>query len=162
MTNEQANGPAVDFDDVTPDSLMERFHGRGMMSIAIFSLIVHAAVLLGSSVPFIVKEFLGSSTADMKEDERLDIAVREATASLKAIAEEHGLNPQDLSNRFSRGSKRTVAPPVDIEPAETDENTKAGADAPAREKSEYEKNLEQKAEGPALPAVGDEEEDLFK
>jgi transposase-like protein len=157
MTTEPMNDAELeDFGDVAPDTLPEKFHGRSLIPIAVFAVVVHAVVLIGTSVPYIVTEFLGPNTAKMSDKDRLDAATRKATEALRDIAREHGLNPQDLSNNFAT---KPAAPPPAAKTTDATEDEPKKPDEPEREKSQYEKDLETKAEGPKVPSV---EEDLFK
>ena len=131
-----------------------------MKSIIVFTILIHAVVLLGSSVPFLMKTVKGEDTSKLSEQDRIDKAVREAAASLREIAEEHGLNPQDLSSQFAEGKTK---PPASVPvPAPAPGVAPAGEGEPGEPKSTVEKELDVKADGPKLPAVEDEEEDLFK
>lgn len=158
MTTENAN------DETTPDELMESFRGRSLKSIIVFTIFIHAVLLLGTSVPFLMRSVMGEDTSEMSEQERIDKAVREATASLRDIADEHGLNPEDISGRFAGGAtRRPAAAPTPPAAGTGGEPATPVAEAkPDEPKSAIEKELDVKAEGPALPAVEDEEEDLFK
>ncbi len=142
--------------EVTPDSLMQRFQGSGLKTIVVFTLVAHVVVLLGSSVPFLLKGAFGADTAKMTQDDRIKAAVQEATVAIRKIAGNYGLNPQQISDQFSGGGSRTAAvAPVVTVPAQTDAAAAATAE-PERPKSEIEKALEVKAEGPAVPGIDDD------
>ena len=153
MTNTQQ-------DETTPDQLLESFRGSNLKTIIVFTLIVHAVVLLASSVPFLWKTLAGGDSSKLGEKERMEIAAREATNSLREIASKHGVRPEDLSSRFAGAApatakvdtKETAAPAPEAEIPAADE-------AP---KSAIEKELNTEEAGPALPAIEDENEDLFK
>ncbi len=151
MTNTGRNS------DVTPDSLMAHFKGKGIGSIVVFTVVVHVVVLIGSSVPFLVGQVLGADSSKLSEEERVKSAVEDATAALRKIAEKHGLNPQDISSQFAGGRSRTPKAAVGPEPG-TEPAPPAGD--PEREKSDYEKTLEVKTNGPAMPSFEDED-DIF-
>ena len=147
--------------EATPDSLMGQFKGKGLKPIVMFTLIVHVVVILGSSVPFFVKRAFARGNSKLTETERIENAVEDATAALRKIAKKHGLNPQDISDQFSGGSRTAKAAATDAA-APSDEVTATGdaADAPdTREKSAYETNLEAKAEGPTIPTFEDDKDD---
>ncbi|MFK7910835.1 MAG: hypothetical protein AB8F34_09540 [Akkermansiaceae bacterium] len=147
-------------DEATPDVLMESFHGRSLKSIIVFTLIIHGVILLGTSVPFLIEKVAGKDTSELSEDERIELAVKEATSSLRDIADEHGLNVQDISDQFASGSKKPKAPAK--EPV-VNPKPDASADAdPEKPKSAIEKEIEVKADGPEVPKVEDDDEDLFK
>lgn len=141
-------------DKTTPDELMESFQGKSLKSIIVFTLIVHAILLLGTSIPFLIEKVSGKNTSRMSEDERIQLAVKEATQSLRDIADEHGLNVQDISNQFAGGTRKSKTPVKN--PAKTDEPT----GEPEKPKSAIEKELDVKAKGPDVPPV--EDDDLFK
>ena len=148
--------------EVTPDSLMGQFKGKGLKPIVMFTLVVHAVLIIGSSIPFFVRKAMSSDNSKRSEAERIESAVEDATAALRKIAKKHGLNPQDISSQFSGGSRAgksaggaAATPGVGPKTADVPEA------APEREKSAYETNLEAKAEGPTVPSFDDEEEDIF-
>jgi len=143
--------------DVTPDSLMAHFKGKGVASIVVFTVVVHAVVLIGSSVPFLVGSVLGADSSKLSEDERVKNAVEDATSALREIAEKHGLNPQDISSQFAGGGSRTVKAAT----PEPGTDTTPPPEEPEREKSDYEKTLDVKTNGPAIPSFEDEEDDIF-
>ena len=159
MTNTTAN-------ETTPDELMEAFRGRSLGSIIVFTVVVHAILLLGTSVPFIYKTVLGADSSALSEEERVEIAVKEATASLREIAEEHGLKPQDLSNQFTAGKPRAPKPAAaKPETTGTTGTTDPAAD-PELPGSTFEAEINKVESGPSVPPIepeeDDEEEDLFK
>jgi len=148
-------------DETTPDELMEHFQGRSLKSIILFTVVIHAILLLGTSVPFLWKTFVGADNTGLTEEERVELAVKEATVSLREIAEEHGLKPQDLSNQFTSGApKASKASPTPKPDTPTPGN--GTPNEPADPKSALEKELDKKATGPAMPPVDDDDEDLFK
>ena len=146
--------------DTNTDDLMNHFRGRSLKSILIFTLIVHIVVIGGTSIPYLVEKFTGPNKEKMSEEERTKIAVKEATAALQKIAEEHGLQPQQLSDQFKGGS-RPKAEPKDTEPAPAEATPKPKPDQDGKEKSQYEKDLEKTAPAPELPPI-DQADDLFK
>lgn len=148
-------------EDTSPDDLMESFRGRNLKSIILFTVVIHAVLLLGTSIPFLMKAFTGKDTTGLSEEERMELAMKEATDSLKEIAEVHGLNVQDISSNFSGGKpKSSEAPePKTPEAPGTGQEVEEGDPSP---KSSIEEELKVKKEGPEVPKVEDEEEDLFK
>jgi hypothetical protein len=156
--------------DVAPGDLLATFNGRSLKTIVIFTLIVHAVLLLATSGGYLWRAVSGSDTSNLSESERLDLAVKETTAAMRRIAEQHGVKPQDLGGHF--------AAPASARPAETPKPataaaptgapasapvtapTPAPAPAPATEepKSSIEKEIQKAVPGPAVPA----DEDLFK
>jgi hypothetical protein len=141
-------------EETSPDQLLESFRGRSLKSIIVFTVVVHFVVLTGASIPFLWKSVAGEDHSKLSENERVEIAVREATASLRDIAEKHGLKPQDLGERFASGR------PSKAEPTKVPES--ADAVAPEEPKSTMEKELQTKEAGPELPSFENEKEDLFK
>lgn len=142
-------------EETTPADLMEPFKGRSLKSIVIFTVAVHAVVLLATSGSYFFKSGAGDNSK-LSEEERMKQAVGEATSSLRAIAEKHGLKAQDLSSRFSDG--KPAAPAAEEKPAEKPADPVPAE--PEKEKSAIEKEIEKAAPGPAVPSV--EDEDLFK
>lgn len=159
--------------ETTPDQLMEAFHGRSLKSIILFTLIVHIVVLGGTSVPFFIKTMTGKSVSKLGEQERTEIAAREATSALRDIATKHGLKPQDLSTRIAGGAAPAAAPvkeapaPRESPPATApkEEPPAPAPGEPEKPKPAIEKQLEAKELGPKVPPIPTEEaddEDLFK
>lgn len=137
--------------EVTPDSLLGKFHGRSVMPLVVFTVVVHAVVLLGSSVPFLWRTCYGPG--ELTEEQRAEKAVEDATAAIREIAEKYELSPQDISKSFGKRSPTAAAeaPP----PIATPDNS---GEPPEGPKSEIEKQLDVKADGPAVPSMDD---DLF-
>jgi hypothetical protein len=86
--------------------------------------------------------------------------VKEATISLREIAEKHELSPQDLSARFTSGAKppTSTTTPKSVDPAS---DAKSGTlEEPS---SAIEQKINEKAAGPDLPdLVPEDEDDLFE
>jgi hypothetical protein len=158
----------------SPDDLMRHFHGRSLKGIIIFTVIFHAIVLIGGSVPYLWNTF-GKGTANLSEEERFKLAAQKADAALRAIAEEHGVKPQDLGDRLAGGAPKSTSPATapaatPATPATPDPATPAppAADAPAAPggqpaapASAIEKEIEKAVPGPTVPGIQDDE-DLFK
>lgn len=149
--------------ETTPDQLLDTFRGRGLKTVIIFTIVVHVVVLLATSAPYLIRTFGAGAKMKMSETERMDLAVKEAMASLKTIAESHGVKPQDLGSRLGgsapRAPQEEAAPPPAATPEKTGEAP--AASEPEKPKSEIEQQIEKTKEGPAVPAV-EEEVDLFK
>lgn len=145
------------------DDLLRDFRGSGLMRPLLITVAVHALVILATSLPWL-RAALGGGKADLTEEQRLDAAVKEATASLQAIAKEHGIRPQDLGNRFSAGGKPAAKAPAAEKPAGTQKpvpsNTEAAA-LPAAPIDAPKTDAPAAPPGPALPEVKDDV-DLFK
>jgi hypothetical protein len=145
--------------ETTPDQLMKAFEGRSLKAIIIFTIVVHAVLLIGTSAPYLWKAVTGEDTTEKSEAERLEIAAKEATASIREIAERYGLKPQELSSRFVDGApKAPAAAPEDTSSEAT--TSDATPDDSTQPESAIEKEIKKVEEGPELPPV--EEEDLFK
>ena len=149
--------------ETTPDELLDTFRGRGLKTVILFTIVVHVVVLLGTSVPYLWRTVAGKDIGNLSEDERVKLAMKEATSSLRKIAEAHGLRPQDLSSRLDGGGPRAPRDETTPAPAEQpDKQPEASAPAePEKPKSEIEKEIEKVKEGPTAPPV-EEEVDLFK
>lgn len=153
-----------DNSDATPDALMEKFKGRGLKQVLVFTVVVHVVVILGSSVPFFVRTALAGDRAKLSEQERIKVAVEDASAALTRIAKKHGLNPQDISSQFGGSGSRTSKSGDAVERApetDTSRTTAPAEDSPDLEKSAYETNLESTAEGPSVPSFEDDGDDIF-
>lgn len=157
MTEEHIN-------DVTPDTLIDRFQGKGLKSIILFTVVLHIVVIVGSSVPYLVKKVFGADTTGMTQEERVTAAVQDATAAIRDIAAEYDLSPQDISDQFAGGGARATR--MAAEEAQTESAVDADAPQPASEEtteperpvSQIEKDLEVTEEGPAVPSI---EDDIF-
>ncbi len=149
-----------------PEDLMRDFRGGGLVRFAILAIVVHAVVILAASVPWLQKTFLGGDTASLTEEQKLNAAVKEATASLQAIAKEHGVRPQDLGARFAGGSKAvttpsTAAAPLAGTPPAQPTTAQDASPAQSEPKAEATPPAPTVPPGPSLPAV-DDNVDLFK
>jgi hypothetical protein len=155
-------------DEVTPESLMNTFHGPGFSKMIIITIVVHAVVILGTSVPFLLKSVIGDDTEKLTKEERAQKAVEDATAPLQKIADEYGLTLQEVREQISKGeTRKTTSKSAAAENREAPATTeKQVTPEPEIPKSAIEQELEKKAAGPALPDVStdieEEEEDLFK
>lgn len=148
--------------ETAPGDLLANFNGRSFKSIILFTLVVHAVLLLATSGTYIWKAVAGGDSSKLSESERTDLAVKEAQSAMRRIAEEHGLKPQDLGSHFAAPAAAPKAAPK-AEP-KTDPEAKPTTDpktsppAPEEPKSTIEKDLKKAEPGPAVPA----DEDLFK
>jgi len=143
----------------TPDQMMKAFEGKSLKSIILFTIIVHAVLLIGTSVPYLWGAVAGEDTTGQSEEERLDKATKEATNALREIAERYQVKPQDLSNSFTGGASKV--------PAATSATTtdQPASEEPAAGESEepgsiIEQEIQKVEDGPELPPI--EDEDLFK
>jgi hypothetical protein len=154
--------------EITPDQLLESFRGRSFKSVILFTVIVHVVFIGATSVPYLMKLFTGDSASKLSENERTEIAAREATDALRDIATKHGIKPQDLSARIAGGAapavpkKEAAAPTTD--PTARDATQAEEVKEPEKSKSAIEEQLKVKEEGPKVPTIPVEEateEDLF-
>lgn len=163
------------------NDLLRDFRGGGLLWPLLLTVAVHAVVILATSLPWL-RAAMGGGKAELTEGQRLDAAVKEAAASLQAIAKEHGVRPQDLGSRFTAGNKpatpkteATVTPVapaqrgVPAQPAAAADGGSAASDwgaagqAPAARPPavEPEAGGPPPPPGPAIPDVTDDV-DLFK
>jgi hypothetical protein len=147
--------------EISPDELLTNFNGRSLKSIIIFTVVAHVILLLATSAPYIWRSVAGADSSKLSENERVDLAVKEASASMRRIAEQHGIKPQDLGSRFAAPAAPAASK---VEPKAEPESTQAPAPAPApapeKPESTIEKDLKKAEPGPTVPGAGDE--DLFK
>lgn len=170
MSNEKSK--EMDSADVTPESLMERFKGPGLVKMIIVTVVFHAVLVFGTSVTYMKKSIFGDEVAAMTKEKRIEKAVGEATSSLRKIAVENGLNPQDISDNFSssaaraakaaaagKGTASATNAPADKAPVpKPDKDGKT--EKPERPESKIEKDMKKAVKGPdAPPAVG--KDDIF-
>ena len=147
-------------EEVTPDQLMKHFQGSSLKSIIIFTLIIHAVLIAGTSYHYLYKKVVGEDTSEVSEKERTEAAMREATVALRKIAEVHGLNPQDLSSQLAGGARKSPkAPNKESDPKGSQDNPPTESEKP---KSAIEEEISTKATGPTVPNPEEDEEDLFK
>ena len=150
--------------ETTPDQLLDTFRGRGLKSIILFTIAVHVVILLATSAPYLWRSVAGRDTGNLSEEERVGLAMKEATSSLRKIAEAHGVSPDELASRLDGGGpgapRDEPVPPQQDGPGDpVPEAPPAGPETP---KSEIEKEIEQAKEGPTTPPVEEEEVDLFR
>ena len=147
--------------ETSPDELLDTFKGRGLKTIVLFTIVVHAVILLGSSIPFLFGKAFGKDTGGLSEEERVKAAVKEANVTLRRIADEHGIKPQDLSSSLAGGVPR--APAAEPEDAPASEADPEPTEEPEEPKSAIEEEIEKVEEGPEVPPIPEEEEvDLFR
>lgn len=140
----------------TPESLMESFKGVSAAKMIAFTLVFHVVMIGATSVTYLKKTFFGDS-GKLTREEKITRAVDEATSALRKIAAENGLNPQDISDRF--GTARAQPPQAQAAPAQP-AAAQAAVSPTEAPKSTVETQIEQKAPGPKMPAVG-ETSDIF-
>jgi hypothetical protein len=163
--------------EVSPDTLMNDFRGKPIVGIVALTLIIHAVLIGVFSIGYIKETFLGEDTSNLSKEERLNVAVREATILLREICERHDLSPQELSNRFADGGGKLNTTTGASGSGSNAATNKTGGDAnktgspntpntsgvPKTPGSNIEKTLNQKAAGPDVPDLNaKEDDDLFK
>ena len=149
-------------DETSPDELLDTFKGRGLKTIVVFTVVVHAVILLGTSVPFLWKTVTGGDKSELSEEERVQAAVKDATVTLRQIADEHGIKPQDLSSQLAGGPAK-ASPAKPKATPEPEAATPESDGQPAEPKPAIQEEMEKVEEGPAVPPIPeDEEEDLFR
>ena len=148
-------------EETSPDELMESFQGRSLKSIILFTVVVHAVLLLGTSVPFLIKTVTGRETGELGEEERMEMAMKEAKSALEEIAGEYGLNARDLSSGFNEGRPKPSEKPGPKEESEPATPGEGLPEDPALD-SPLKEEIRVKKDGPDEPPVVDDEEDLFK
>ncbi len=159
-------------DATSPDSLMKGFQGRGLFGIILITVIVHIVVIFGTSASYLSKEFFGPDTSQMSKEDRVKLAIGEATSALGEIAERHDLAIEDITNKFASGGsrakqlsdgKKTETPAADAA-ATAPESTKKPPRAadqvdPNKGVSDFEKDLKKPVVGPEAPG-DDIDEDM--
>ena len=126
---------------VSPDSLMRSFRGRNIVGILMLAVIVHVVVIFGSSSSYLRKEVFGKDTSKMEKDDRVKVALGEATTALGEIAKRHNLSVDDITAKFaaagSRASQLTEPKKPDAPDAASGKNGTAPkpADATSRASS---------------------------
>jgi len=152
-------------DEVSPDSLMRDFRGHKLLLLVVVAIVVHAVLFLGSSLGFIRKELFGTDTSEMSKEDRVKVALGEATSALGEIVERHNLTVDDLTERFASAGSRASQVQSDVGTADggsADKPEDAPAETPAAappqpDVTEFEKNLPQATVGPDSPMTDDED-----
>lgn len=140
--------------ETAPGDLLANFNGRSLKSIILFTIVVHAVLVLATSGTYIWKAVAGGDSSKLSESERTELAIKEAQSAMRRIAEEHGLKPQDLGSHFAAPAAAPKAEPTTDPKADP----KTPSPAPEEPKSTIEKDLKKAEPGPAVPA----DDDLFK
>lgn len=151
--------------ETSPDELLDTFKGRRLKTTLLFTILIHAVVLLGTSVPFLLGKVVGTDTSELSEEERTKAAVKEANATLRRIAEDHGIKARDLSSAIAGGvpGSSPAEAEEDPEPVSEPDPDSEGNEEIDEPKSPIEEEIERVEEGPTEPPIpGDEEVDLFR
>ena len=152
-----------------PDDLMNHFQGHSLKKIVIFTIVVHVVVILVTSIGFLLGTFKDPNE-DKSEEERTELAIKEANETLAKIAKSYGIQTAQLRSKMS-GGRRPASKPEPADKPETpatgsgEGEGEGGADTPGdgeiRGDSDIEQKLQQKLPPPDLPPVNDTD-DLFK
>lgn len=89
--------------DMNPDALMNDFQGKPIVKIVVFTLIIHAIFIGIFSTGYLKSQVMGEDSGGLEDKERMDIALREGTAALLKIAEEHRVDIKDLTKNLAEG-----------------------------------------------------------
>jgi len=92
---------------MSPDHLMNDFKGRGVSGIFLFTVIIHALLLVGSSLPYIQSTYFDSNPAEIEESKRKEMAFDDATTIVDEIAEKYDMQASDITDRFSKSGSRS-------------------------------------------------------
>lgn len=131
---------------VSPDSLLSDFKGSSVSKIVVFTVILHVIILGGSSIPWLISEFV-QNPIELEKGEREKLALTDATMAIKDIAEKYGLEPADITNKFSKSGSR--ADKVSGQKAKPSKNTsKPSSNKPSKQTSEPTKSTTSKASDP--------------
>lgn len=142
------------------DDPLRDFRGGGVVGLALLAVIVHALVIVGTSLPWLQSTLLGDA-GELTEEQRIEEAVKEATTALTKIAERHGVRPQDVGGRFAAGGVVRPKPPT-APPGPAADQPPEAAESPApAEPSAAEPPAPAVPAGPLLPKF-DDDVDLFK
>lgn len=143
-------------DEVSPDSLMTDFKPKGIIIIAIFTIIVHVLLLGGTSINFLMDKFI-TKPKELPEEKRKSLALDAATRAINEIAEKYDLTSSDVTSQFSdtgsRADKVTSKGedkkgPEKKPEKKTEEKPEKKPEEKPKEKSELEQKFEKKEEGP--------------
>ncbi|MEI6176268.1 MAG: hypothetical protein WCS43_05200 [Verrucomicrobiota bacterium] len=142
--------------EITPSELLSDFNSRGLKGMILFTIVVHIVLILATSGSYIWRKVAGADSSKLGESERLELAVKEVQSSMRRIAEQHGIKPQDLGSHFTSTATAPKATPQAT--PNTDTKAETAPPAPEKPKSAMEKELKESKPGPAMPT----DEDLFK
>lgn len=146
--------------EITPGDLLTNFNGRSLKSIILFTIVVHAVLLLATSGSYIWRAVAGD-TSKLSESERTELAFKEVQSAMRRIAEQHGIKPQDLGSRFVPPAAAPKSATPKAEPAADSKAAATNSQPPAPDepKSAIEKELKKAKPGPTVPA---DEDLIFK
>lgn len=151
-------------DDVRTDVMMRDFKGHKIIMLIGAAVLVHVVIILASSFGYIRNEVFGADTTGMSKEDRVKVALGEATSALAQIVERHDLTVDDVldklaatgsrAERLQGGAKPEAAPEEGPAPAAGATTPEAPqVQAPERKLSELERNLPQATPGPKAPKI---------
>ena len=88
-------------DEMRTDVMMRDFKGKKVLFLVLAALIFHAVIIVGSSFGYLASEVFGEDTSEMTKEDRVDVALGEATSALSEIAERHTLTMNDILEKFA-------------------------------------------------------------
>jgi multidrug efflux pump subunit AcrA (membrane-fusion protein)/DNA-directed RNA polymerase subunit RPC12/RpoP len=146
-------------DEIQTDVMMRDFKGKKVVMLVLAAIAVHAVLIIGSSFGYLYNEVFGEDTSELSKEDRVNIAVGEATSALSDIAERHTLSMNDILEKFAAiDSKEPSAGAVEraqeslstsVESTATD--TSSEIKPVEIETTEFERNLLQAKPGPEIP-----------
>ena len=163
----------VEIDEsITPDSLMGDFKGKKLVIAILLAIVLHAVLILGTSFNYLKTEVFGTDTSEMSKEDRVQVAIGEATAELGKIAKRHGLSVEDITSKFSAGGSRsdklntstdagsdtTTEPAAGGNTETSSPNTADPDNDPDSGQSEMEKELRKPVKGPEAPPINIDED----
>jgi hypothetical protein len=148
-------------EEVNTEEMMSDFKGHNVVWLVTFAIIVHVVVILGGSVGFVINKFSDSSD-NLSEEQRVKMAMSQATSALSKVAEKNELTVDKILDAFLEDRSPSDADSDDATDPDTTSSDEAstgsgtaetGADGERkRPLSEYEKqNLAKPMDGPELP-----------
>jgi len=145
-------------EEVSPDTLMQDFRGKPLVTIVVFTLIVHVVVLAVFSYGYITEDLLGLGKTELTEEQRVDAAVADSTEALQDIANEYKIDLSVLTDRLGTGSGRD-------EPAPSPQTTPPTPE-PVDEREQAFNESQEQLDAPQTPELGadptiEDEGDLF-
>lgn len=156
--------PASANDEISPDELMSDFQGHSLMKIVIFTVIVHIFLLAAFSPGYIKAQVFGESeepdeeVVELSDEEKLEKAQKDGKAALREVADKYGLTIKELREQLDAEPAAATAAGTDT-PTGPADPTAAGTSEPG---SQIERDLQEQAEGPAVPDLSiEDEEDIF-
>ncbi len=161
---------------ISPDELMADFRGKPLMTILLFTVVVHVIALIIFSPGYLKNQIFGESAppteqvTELSNEERIAKAASDGKDALRKIADQYGMTVSELRTQLASepAASNTAAPanpnqaapnPAAPNPANPNQ---APSTTPTEPSSQIEKDLQTEVEGPAIPDLStDKEDDLF-